>query len=46
MIEVNRKLYMDELTGERIENFRPVKTVVKDLLINMKQFYDSIRLTK
>jgi N-formylglutamate deformylase len=35
MIEVNRRLYMDEMTGERSNSFNDTKNVIDDLIDNL-----------
>jgi len=35
MIEVNRKLYINESTGEKLKAFPEMKNILKDLISNL-----------
>lgn len=37
MIEVNRRLYMDEKTGERLRNFTRIQTLMRDIMLGIAQ---------
>lgn len=38
MVEVNRKLYMDEKRGEKNKNFEELHNIISDLSNVLKQF--------
>ena len=49
MVEVNRYLYMNEITGQKNEHFDKIKSILKHAIINVDGFYDksiSLKLSK
>ena len=38
MIEINRSLYMDELTGEKKKEFKQIRTLLQEFLEEMDVF--------
>ncbi len=40
MIEINRKLYMDENTGKRTDNFKTIQSIITEIESNLVEIYN------
>ncbi len=44
MIEINRKLYMDEVTGKKTKGYSALKTHIQEYYIKLKEYVDKIKV--
>ena len=45
MLEINRKLYLKELTNAKSDNYLQIKKVVTEFCKGMKMYFDSLKIT-